>query len=103
MLELLTFEEMEDKVIQWAHEKGIIEKGTREKQSLKSLEEVGELVAAVHAQDQDEIIDAIGDVAVTIIIQAYMNNTTVTECLFHAYNVIANRTGEMKNGTFVKD
>jgi NTP pyrophosphatase (non-canonical NTP hydrolase) len=48
-------------------------------------------------------VDALGDILVTIIIQAEMQGLKLEECLESAYNVISKRTGKMINGTFVKD
>ena len=93
----------ETDVIQWANEKGILLKGTKAGQYRKTVEEVGELGEALINKDQDAIRDAIGDVAVTIIIQAHMNGMSFQECLDAAYNEIAGRTGEMINGVFVKE
>ena len=97
------FEILEKAVILWAEEKGILEKATRMKQGIKTLEEVNELLAAIHDEDKPEIIDAIGDIIVTVIIQAKMNNVKVVDCLESAYNVISKRSGKMINGVFVKD
>jgi NTP pyrophosphatase (non-canonical NTP hydrolase) len=94
---------LETKVINWAEEKGIFDKGMPIKQSFKTLEEVGELINAVSTNNHLEIKDALGDILVTIIIQAKMQNVDLIECLNMAYNTIAKRTGEMVNGTFVKD
>ena len=44
-----------------------------------------------------------GDIMVTLIIQAKMQDLSLEECLESAYNVIAKRTGKMVNGQFVKD
>jgi NTP pyrophosphatase (non-canonical NTP hydrolase) len=94
---------LESQVLEWAKQKGIFEKGTRVKQSLKTLEEVGELISAVSTNNHLEIKDALGDILVTIIIQAKMQELDLIECLESAYNVISQRTGKMTNGTFVKD
>jgi NTP pyrophosphatase (non-canonical NTP hydrolase) len=90
-------------VIIWAHQKGILDNGTAGKQSLKTLEECGELVLAVGQDDKHEIKDAIGDIMVTLIIQAEMQGVTIEECLQQAYDVISKRKGKMINGMFVKD
>lgn len=97
------YDELEALVIEWAGEKGILEKGVPDRQAMKTLEECGELVQAVAKDDKDEVQDAIGDVLITLIIQAKMQNLSVVCCLEQAYNVIANRTGVMKNGQFLKD
>lgn len=45
-----------------------------DKQQLKVIEEVGELCSAILRNDIDEIKDAIGDIAVTVIIWDYLKN-----------------------------
>jgi NTP pyrophosphatase (non-canonical NTP hydrolase) len=91
------------KVEKWADDKGILENGTFEKQALKTLEEAGELLVGVGKNNKYEIKDAIGDIMVTIIIQAKMQGMDIEDCLQCAYNVISKRKGEMINGTFVKN
>jgi NTP pyrophosphatase (non-canonical NTP hydrolase) len=94
---------LESQVINWAKEKGIFDKGTPIKQSYKTLEEVGELINAVSTNNHLEIKDALGDILVTIIIQAKMQNVDLIECLNMAYNTISKRNGKMVEGTFIKD
>ena len=94
---------LENQVINWAEDKGIFDKGTPIKQSYKTLEEVGELINAVSTNNHLEIKDALGDILVTIIIQAKMQNVDLIECLNMAYNTISKRNGVMKDGTFIKD
>lgn len=95
--------ELEAVVEQWAADKGILEKATPMAQSLKTLEEATELCVAINANDRAEIIDAMGDIMVTLIIQAKMQDLSLEKCLESAYNIIAKRTGKMVNGQFVKD
>lgn len=97
------FEYLNDKVIEWAEEKGIIEKSDAKSQCLKTVSEVGELADAVNKNDIPEIVDSIGDIIVTLIILAELKGLDVTMCLNSAYNVISKRTGKMQNGVFVKD
>lgn len=115
----MTYNELEPLVIQWARDKGILEKATPLAQAEKTLEEVDELLQAVTAQSlgkeeflnikekpvntNEEILDALGDILVTIIIQAEMQGLKLEDCLESAYNVISKRTGKMINGQFVKD
>jgi len=94
---------MKNKILKWAKDKGILEKATPETQMLKTVEEVGELANALGKRDIAEISDAIGDIAVTIIIQSELNGLDFDECLQGAYDVISKRTGKMENGIFVKD
>ena len=48
------------------------------------------------------IKDAIGDCVVVLTIMAALEGMTIEECINSAYNEIKSRTGEMKNGVFVK-
>jgi NTP pyrophosphatase (non-canonical NTP hydrolase) len=99
----MNMEELQMAVAVWAEQKGIISKSTPLKQHVKTQEEVTELLEALVDKNDHEIKDAIGDIVVTLIIQAYMNGTTINECLQQAYDVISKRTGKMVNGLFVKD
>lgn len=99
----MNYYELEAAVEQWAEEKGIFDKATPIKQAMKTQEELTELLNAILDEDKEEIIDAIGDILVTVIIQAKMQGVTIEACLNSAYDVISKRTGRMINGQFVKD
>lgn len=63
--------ELQKKVVQWAEEKGLLNNVTPERieaQTLKVLEEIGETAGAYLKGNKEEIVDGIGDVAVTLII-----------------------------------
>lgn len=87
----------------WASNKGIYKKGDPKTQTLKLVEESGELAKAILNDDQEEVIDAIGDCVVVLTSIAHMRGVTIEQCIDEAYNVISKRTGRMNNGTFVKD
>jgi NTP pyrophosphatase (non-canonical NTP hydrolase) len=99
----MKYNELEALVISWAEQKGILEKGTPDAQCLKTFEEVMELSEAIYKNDKEEIIDALGDILVTIIIQAEMQGLKLEECLQSAYDIISKRTGVMRDGQFHKD
>lgn len=94
-------------VIQWGRNKGLDDPKA---QLNKVIEEVGEIAHEITRnhydldalEQPDELYDAIGDSLVTIIILADILNMDPMACLEIAYEAIANRTGETKNGTFVK-
>ena len=44
-----------------------------------------------------------GDIMVTLIIQAHMQDISLEQCLESAYKVISKRKGKMINGQFVKE
>ena len=94
---------LEKQVEQWAKDKGILDKATPIAQALKTLEETTELLTAINNNDRAEIIDAIGDIMVTLIIQCKMQDLSLEECIESAYNVISKRKGKMINGQFVKE
>ena len=83
--------ELECAVEEWADDKGIFEKATPMAQALKTLEETTELCTAINSDDRAEIIDAMGDIMVTLIIQAKMQKVSLEECLESAYKGIAKR------------
>jgi len=95
--------ELECAIEVWAEEKGILAKATPIKQAMKTQEELTELCNAILDDNKEEIKDAIGDIVVTLIIQAKMQGLTIEECLNAAYDTISKRTGQMVNGQFVKD
>jgi NTP pyrophosphatase (non-canonical NTP hydrolase) len=99
----MDYNQLEALVIEWADNKGILKNGTPPAQANKTMEECQELVDAIQDDNRDEIADALGDILVTIIIQAKMQNMSLVECLEGAYNVITKRTGKMVDGQFVKD
>lgn len=63
-------EELRLKVIDWAKDRGIMEKATPLSQCTKVMEECLELVVADLNNDEAEIKDAVGDILVTLFIEA---------------------------------
>ena len=92
-----------DKIRNWASNRGLYDKGDTKTQFAKLMEESGELARAVLKDDKAEFVDAIGDMVVVLTNLAELCGTSIEECVEKAYTEISNRTGKMKNGTFVKD
>jgi len=88
---------------QWANNKGIYKKGDIKTQYIKLQEEAGELAKAIINNDNDEIIDAIGDCVIVLTSIAYFNNCKIEKCINDAYKVVNKRKGQMINGSFVKN
>lgn len=88
---------------QWAKERGIYDKGDVKTQLIKLYEETGELSEAILKGDQEEFVDAIGDAIVVLTNLAALGGVDIEHCIDHAYGEIVSRTGNMVNGTFVKD
>ena len=87
----------------WAQERGLYDSGNTATQYVKLQEECGELAKALLKDDQPEVIDAIGDIVVVLTNLAHQRGTHIETCISSAYNEIKGRTGQMINGTFVKD
>ena len=87
----------------WAEERGLYKSGDTKTQYLKLIEEAGELSEGLLKNNQDEVIDAIGDMVVVLTNLAHQRGVHIETCISSAYNEIQNRTGKMINGTFVKD
>lgn len=95
--------ELEQNVIQWAKDRGIIEHSTTHAQALKAVSEMGEVADAVIKGKRDDLIDGIGDVIVCLINLAHMNGTNLEECLGAAWDEIKDRKGRMvSGGAFIK-
>jgi NTP pyrophosphatase (non-canonical NTP hydrolase) len=92
-----------DLIREWADERGLYDKGDTKTQTLKLMEEAGEICRATLKEDRAEIIDGIGDCVVVLTNLAELHGVTIENCIDTAYKVIKNRTGKMDNGTFKKD
>lgn len=91
-------------IIQWAEDRGILAHGTRQAQFRKTYEEVGELMEAIEKDDRALAKDAIGDVFVTLVIQAELWGFTIEECIDAAYGEIKDRKGYLDaSGVFIKE
>jgi NTP pyrophosphatase (non-canonical NTP hydrolase) len=87
----------------WASDKGIYKSGDSKTQYIKLMEEAGELAQALLKNDENEVIDAIGDMVVVLTNLAKLRGYDIEDCVWEAYEVIKSRQGKMINGTFVKE
>ena len=92
-----------DLIRDWADERGLYENGDTKTQALKLVEEVGETCRAILKEDNDEIIDGIGDCVVVLVNLAELHGVMIEYCIDAAYQEIKNRKGKMVNGTYKKD
>lgn len=86
----------------WGQKHGI---DNPDKQTVKLMEEVGELAHEISRNRYDslETKDAIGDIGVVLIILADILGLDFGDCLEEAYSVIKDRTGHTENGSFIKN
>ena len=92
-----------DLIRSWANERGLYSGGDTKTQTLKLMEEAGEICRAVLKVDKKATMDGIGDCVVVLTNLAELAGTSIEDCIDLAYNEIKNRTGKMNNGTFKKD
>ena len=97
-----TFDELIILVTNWAENKDLLKKEHAYAQALKVLEEIGETAGALLKNNEEGVIDGIGDVFVTLIILCKQLGLNPTDCLNVAWQQIKDRTGETINGTFIK-
>ena len=72
-------------------------------QTLKVGEEVGELFKAIVTNDEAQIIDAVGDTYVTLVILCQQLGIEIADCVSAAYGEIKDRKGKLVDGTFIKE
>jgi len=63
----MSFANTEMKVIQWGEARGIVQNSTPFAQAMKTKEELDELFEAISKGDQEAMIDAYGDILVTLV------------------------------------
>jgi len=100
----MSYAQVEMKIIQWAEARKIIPNSTPEVQLLKAISEMGELADATIKNDQEAIVDAVGDVMVCLINYCALQDLNLVDCMEVAYDQIKNRRGTLlPNGVFQKD
>ena len=95
--------ELKENILEWGSNKNLLHYENRFKQFGKLLEEVNELYNAMVDNNQEEIIDSLGDCVIVLTILAEQLGFDLATCVDCAYDEIKNRTGVTKNGTFIKD
>ena len=98
-----TMTELVQLVIEWGNQRGLLQERYATRQMLKVTEEVGELAGALAKRKETEIVDAIGDSFVTLIILSSQLGFDPAQCLNFAYDQIAERKGETVDGVFIKE
>ena len=88
-------------VVQWHHDRNLIDGSTDKDQTLKLLQELGELSDSV-CKGKD-IKDDIGDMLVVMLNITTRNGVSLSECLARAWDDIKDRKGKMVDGIFVKE
>jgi NTP pyrophosphatase (non-canonical NTP hydrolase) len=100
----MSYSMIEMNVIRWGEDRGIVQNSNPKAQAKKTLEEVQELFDAIEANDRDAMIDAYGDILVTLVIGCATADLDLVSCFNHAYEQIKDRKGYLTpEGIFVKE
>lgn len=105
----MTFDELENTVIQWHKDKNLINGSTDALQITKLFEEVNELYNDVinnslpNKYSSVDLRDELGDCLVVLINIAARNHFSLYEALEYSFAKIKDRKGKMVNGIFVKE
>ena len=95
---------LEELILNWAADRGIIQNSNAMAQAIKTTEEVAELLKALSKNSDLEAADAYGDVLVTLIIGSHIAGIDLMSALDDAYEVIKDRKGYLTaDGIFVKE
>lgn len=89
------------KIVQWHHDRNLIEGSSDKDQFAKLIQEAGELSDNI-CKGKD-VSDDIGDMIVVLLNIAERNGLTLRECLAKAWDDIKDRKGRMVDGIFVKE
>ena len=99
----MSYAAFEMKVIQWGEARGIVQNSTPAAQAIKTQEELDELIDAIRSDDKAAMIDAYGDILVTLIMGCACADLDLVTCLEAAFSEIKDRKGFLnKDGIFVK-
>ena len=90
-------------ILKWAESRELLKPENAKSQTIKLMEEVGELCSAILKNKPSEQIDAIGDIQVVLIILAKQLGIDYDAALESAYDTIKARTGKTVGGSFIKD
>lgn len=90
------------KIKQWAIDRGL-DAADPAKQMLKLGEEYGELCRSLAVKNTSQVINAIGDMYVVLVVLSLQLGLDIESCIDQAYTEIKDRKGRIINGVFVKD
>ena len=91
-------------VIRWGEDRKIVQHSNPYAQAKKTQEELNELFDAIQANDREAMIDAYGDILVTLVMGCATADLDLVKCFAHAYEQIKDRKGYLSpEGIFVKE
>ena len=98
----ITLEELLYRTNQWFYDRNL-NNADSNGQLVKLYEEVNELHKAHYNNDEEEKIDAVGDILVVLTGYCLQQDLDLNMCWSKAYDIIKDRKGKLVNGIFVKE
>jgi NTP pyrophosphatase (non-canonical NTP hydrolase) len=92
-----------ERIREWAEARNLIEGSNPQAQMVKLMEEIGELAGALARDNQDGVLDGIGDAFVVLTILAKQRGLEIEACIAKAWDEIKDRRGRMVDGVFRKE
>ena len=100
----MSYAQIELKVIRWGEARQIVQHSNPMAQARKTQEELHELFDAIVANDREAMIDAYGDILVTLVMGCATADLDLVKCFEHAYEQIKDRKGHLSpQGIFIKE
>lgn len=100
----MSYAQIEMQVIQWGEARGIVQNSHPMAQAWKTKEELQELLDAIASNDREAMIDAYGDILVTLVMGCATADLDLVTCFNHAYEQIKDRKGYLSpEGIFIKE
>lgn len=84
----MNINELNTHIIDWAKERELDTKGTVEAQTIKTVEELSELIKAICKDNKEDIIDSIGDIYVTLVIGNMLDESIMIDFLQEEMNLL---------------
>jgi NTP pyrophosphatase (non-canonical NTP hydrolase) len=94
---------LENRIIEWANERGLLDATTPDKQLSKLHEEIGEWVEEYETGTMQGEVLELGDIYVVLVNLAAARGLSLEYCGWRAYEKIKGRKGRVVDGTFVKE
>ena len=98
---IVGIDQLTEQIEQWSYTRKLPFQDSR-RQFVKIIEEVGELAACDARNNEPGIVDAIGDIYVTLVVYCQQRGIRIEDAIGLAYNEIKDRKGQIIDGTFVK-
>jgi len=97
----ISIDQLIEKIHSWSTSHGL-NKGDPYKQMIKITEEVGELAQGLLKSNDEQILDSIGDIFITLTVFCQQRDLKIADAINYAYRQVEHRKGSMINGTFIK-